>query len=326
MNHFTSSILRNLTNFAQSRVINQCLHSQISPKRWINLETSYLIDNAWKSKRIPVTLLPLYGRYTPCHRYLSQDKNQYPRSRRKSMSERTKVMADKTKEMSQKTRLRIRETRAVVKDKLEGMRENIMTYPNGLSVMRIMLTPIMGYCILEHHHVTALSIFVVAGVSDLLDGYIARTFPSQKSVLGSVLDPVADKFLVATSFVTLTMDSLIPVALTVLIIARDLVLVGWSAFFRYQSLHPPKTIGKFFDLSMPTAEIKPTFISKVNTVLQLSLICTTLASPIFSNIIYPEYLETLWWTTAATTLFSGIGYLSMRGSYRVIKRGTSKEE
>lgn len=246
-----------------------------------------------------------------------------PKTRRKTMSERTRVMADKTKEMSERTKDRIRETRAVVKDKLDGMRENIFTYPNGLCVLRIALTPVMGYCVLEHHHVAALSLFLVAGLTDLLDGYIARTFPSQKSVLGSLLDPVADKLLVAASFLTLTIDNLIPIPLTVLIISRDVILVVCGVYIRYNSLPVPKSIPKFFDFSMATAEMKPTFISKVNTVVQLTLICSTLASPIFSNLIHHDFLQVLWWTTAGTTLFSGLGYLSMRG-YRVIRTKDEK--
>jgi cardiolipin synthase len=315
MNHFVSSIfLRNVSKSIQSNLINQCLKSQFLPARWITHSATFPIRKS-SLKIISIARVS--------KRNVSNDDKKYERpfvgTRRKSMAERTRVVTDKTKEMSDKTKLRLRETRAVVKDKLEGMRENIFTYPNGLSVMRIVLTPVMGYCILEHHHMTALSIFLVAGISDLLDGYIARTFSGQKSVLGSVLDPLADKFLVATSFLTLTMDDLIPVPLTVLIISRDLVLVGWGVYIRYLSLTYPKTITKFFDFSMPTAEVKATFISKVNTVLQLSLICSTVASPVFSGLIPQEFLVCLWYTTGVTTLFSGLGYLSMRGSYRVIK-------
>jgi len=216
------------------------------------------------------------------------------------------------------------ETRAVVKDKLDGMRENILTVPNGLSLVRIALTPVMGYCVLQHHHWAALSIFLAAGATDLLDGYIARTFPSQKSVLGSLLDPVADKLLVATSFLTLTIDHMIPIPLTVLIISRDVILVLCGIYIRYHSLPPPKSISKFFDFSMATAEMKPTFISKTNTVVQLTLIFTTLANPILSHWMTEDLLQVLWWTTAATTLGSGLRYLSMRGSYRVLT--SSKEQ
>lgn len=96
------------------------------------------------------------------------------------------------------------------KRNLTAIRENIFTYPNGLTLSRIALTPVLCWCILNDHHITSLSLFAVAGLTDLLDGYIARNYPNQKSVLGSVLDPLADKFLVASLFLSLTSVHSIP--------------------------------------------------------------------------------------------------------------------
>ena len=104
----------------------------------------------------------------------------------------------------------ISRTRAALQGKFVGIRENVLTYPNGLSLLRIGLTPVLSICILNHYYLTSLSVLLVAGVTDVLDGYIARTFPSQRSVLGSVLDPLADKLLIATLFLSLTKVSLIP--------------------------------------------------------------------------------------------------------------------
>lgn len=233
-------------------------------------------------------------------------------------------MKERTRDMSAKTRKSIRETRAVVKDKMDELRENVITYPNGLCALRIILTPFLGYCVIHHHYITSLSLFMVAGITDLMDGYIARNFPNQKSKLGSVLDPVADKFLIATALLTLTIDNLIPLPLTILIISRDVILVTWSGVIRYQSISPPKSLAKYFDLTMPTAEIKPTLISKGNTFLQLTLIFSTLASPVFPSFVGSDLLRFLWYSTTATTVFSGLDYLRMRGSYRLIKREKRK--
>lgn len=78
-----------------------------------------------------------------------------------------------------------------------------------------------------------------AGLSDLADGWIARTWTSQASKLGSFLDPVADKLLVGTLFLSLTWVGLIPIPLTCLVVARDVALVAAASYIRYRSLPPP---------------------------------------------------------------------------------------
>lgn len=85
----------------------------------------------------------------------------------------------------------------------------------------------------------ALWLLGFAGLSDLADGWIARTWTSQASKLGSVLDPVADKLLVGTLFLSLTWVDLIPIPLTILVIARDVILISCASFIRYRSLPPP---------------------------------------------------------------------------------------
>lgn len=117
--------------------------------------------------------------------------------------------ADQSRKCSTR-RPSLKRTKIVLKEKFIGIRENVLTYPNGLSLIRICLTPVLSFCILNQHYITSLTIFTVAGITDFLDGYIARNFPNQKSVLGSVLDPLADKFLVATVFISLSFVDLIP--------------------------------------------------------------------------------------------------------------------
>lgn len=85
----------------------------------------------------------------------------------------------------------------------------------------------------------ALWIFGVAGLTDLADGWIARTWTSQASKLGSFLDPMADKLLVGTLFLSLTWVDLIPVSLTCLVILRDFALIGAASYIRYRSLPEP---------------------------------------------------------------------------------------
>jgi len=85
----------------------------------------------------------------------------------------------------------------------------------------------------------ALWLLVFAGFSDLADGWIARTWISQASKLGSFLDPVADKLLVGTLFLSLAQVGLIPIPLTCLVIVRDIALVTAASYIRYYTLPPP---------------------------------------------------------------------------------------
>ncbi|KAG8228614.1 hypothetical protein J437_LFUL009319 [Ladona fulva] len=140
---------------------------------------------------------------------------------------------------------------------------------------------------------------------------------------GCFLDPMADKVLVGTLFVTLTYSSLIPVSLTGLIIARDLLLMAAGFYIRYLSLPPPRTVNRYFNVTLPTAQLAPTFISKVNTAVQLTLVGTTLAAPVFSYVDHPLLLG-LCYLTAATTVVSGLSYVFSKNTYRIIKKAPKK--
>jgi phosphatidylglycerophosphate synthase len=91
----------------------------------------------------------------------------------------------------------------------------------------------------------ALWLLVFAGFSDLADGWIARTWISQASKLGSFLDPVADKLLVGTLFLSLAQVGLIPIPLTCLVIVRDIALVTAASYIRYCTLPPPVCISSY---------------------------------------------------------------------------------
>ncbi|KAM9315779.1 cardiolipin synthase (CMP-forming) [Gastrophryne carolinensis] len=172
---------------------------------------------------------------------------------------------------------------------------------------RIGLSPVLGYLIVGQDFHLALGIFALAGVTDLLDGYIARNWANQKSALGSALDPLADKILISVLYVSLTYAHLIPVPLTVMIILRDVSLIGAVFYVRYRTLPPPRTIGKYFNPCYATAQLEPTFISKMNTAVQLVLVAASLAAPVF-NYVDSVYLQVLWCITAVTTAASGYSY------------------
>ncbi|XP_068183424.1 cardiolipin synthase (CMP-forming) [Antennarius striatus] len=185
--------------------------------------------------------------------------------------------------------------------------ENPWTVPNFLCVCRIVLAPFLGHLIIQQQFHLSLALFMLAGATDLLDGYIARTWPTQKSALGSALDPLADKILISILYVSLTYAGLIPAPLTALVISRDIGLIAAVFWVRYKTVPPPVTLSKFFNPCYTTAQLKPTLFSKVNTAIQLFLVAASLASPVFQ---YTDsiLLQCLWYVTAITTAASGYSY------------------
>uniref|UniRef100_A0A1A8HRP2 Cardiolipin synthase (CMP-forming) n=2 Tax=Nothobranchius kuhntae TaxID=321403 RepID=A0A1A8HRP2_NOTKU len=191
--------------------------------------------------------------------------------------------------------------------KFKELYENPWTIPNLLCMCRILLAPYLGYLIIHQHFDLSLALFTLAGATDLLDGYIARTWPNQKSALGSALDPLADKILISILYVSLTYADLIPAPLTALVIFRDIGLIAAVFWVRYKTVPPPVTLSKFFNPCYTTAQLRPTVFSKVNTAIQLCLVAASLAAPVFQ---YTDsiLLQCLWYVTAVTTAASGYSY------------------
>ncbi|OBZ74036.1 putative CDP-alcohol phosphatidyltransferase class-I family protein C22A12.08c [Grifola frondosa] len=196
------------------------------------------------------------------------------------------------------------------------IRENIYTIPNLLTVSRILACPVLGWAVIHDHFHLATSLLVYAGLTDLVDGFLARRF-NMHSVLGTVLDPAADKTLMTTLTVTLAVKELIPLPLAVIILGRDVLLSLAAFYIRYTSLPHPKTFARYWDFSIPSAEVRPTAISKVNTALQLLLMGTTTVSPILPFGIGLG-LQSLQWVVATTTIWSGASYVFSRDAVRIL--------
>jgi len=161
----------------------------------------------------------------------------------------------------------------------KAAREKVWNVPNTLTFGRLFASPVIGYLILHDQHVAALSLFAVAGASDLVDGWIARRWDLQ-TVVGSVIDPMADKTLMTILTVCLAVKGILPVWIAGTILGRDVALAVSAIYFRWISLPPPKTMKRYWDFSLPSAEVHPTNISKLNTALQLALIGACVAHPI----------------------------------------------
>lgn len=222
----------------------------------------------------------------------------------------------------------IKETKVKIKERMEKVieRENIWTVPNLLCMSRICLSPLLAYFILHAQYDYALGFVIVAGITDGLDGWIARSYKNQSTMLGSFLDPMADKVLIATLFLSLTYVELIPVYLTGLIILRDSLLVSAGFYIRYISLPKPRTLSRYFDVSLATAQLEPTFISKLNTLIQLFLTFGTLGVKVM-NLTEEAMpvMEAMWALTGVTTVASAISYAYARNTtFKILQKSKRK--
>lgn len=190
-----------------------------------------------------------------------------------------------------------------------GKTERVWTIPNILTFVRIGTSPIIGYLIVTHHYPAALSLFIFSGLTDLIDGYIARRFPSQASALGSFLDPFADKILVGIVVIALAYVNLIPLWLLALILSRDIVIMFVAGYLRVKSVPPPRTLKKILNMKNATVQLYPTFVSKVNTGVQVGLLTLCMAAPIF------DFHHTGWMSViyALSALSTGVSWLSYTG-------------
>ncbi|KAG5988429.1 hypothetical protein E4U54_004666 [Claviceps lovelessii] len=195
--------------------------------------------------------------------------------------------------------------------------EDIYTIPNFLTFTRLVAAPVVGYLVLHDSHAWAVGLFAYAGITDLLDGWIARRW-NRKTVVGTIIDPLADKALMTILTVCLATKGALPLWLATIILGRDVGLGISAIYYRWISLPAPKTFRRYWDFSLPSAEVRPTTISKYNTFLQLGLVGLTTAAPLLHADISP-LLTTLQYGVAVTTLWSGASYIFSRDAVKILK-------
>ncbi|KAI6375735.1 hypothetical protein MCOR25_002897 [Pyricularia grisea] len=203
-------------------------------------------------------------------------------------------------------------------------RENIYTIPNILTASRLVIAPFIGYCIVHDYHATALGLFAYAGVSDLLDGWIARRW-NQGTVVGTIIDPMADKMLMMVLTVSLAVKGALPLWLVTLIIGRDVGLAFSAIYYRWVSLPPPKTFMRYWDFSLPSAEVRPTTISKYNTFLQLALMGLTTTAPVVPYDL-DGALAVMHWVVAVTTVWSGASYVFSKDAVKILSQAKAADK
>ncbi|GLI34146.1 CDP-alcohol phosphatidyltransferase family protein [Desulforhabdus amnigena] len=182
-----------------------------------------------------------------------------------------------------------------------------MTIPNILTLGRILLTPLLIWLLLDGNLKQALFVFFIAGMTDGLDGLIARLF-HQKSKLGAYLDPLADKLLLVSSFILLGHLGLVPDWLVIVTVSRDIMIVlGLMTLI-------------FHEVSV---EIRPSFFSKITTLMQLVTILAVMGSPYAS---LPEWgYSILFFATAFFSVGSGIHYILIGISLLETRRSNNEE-
>ena len=182
------------------------------------------------------------------------------------------------------------------------MSSRIITVPNLLTVFRMVLIPVFVSLLFYQRFVLALAVFISAGVTDGLDGLLARRF-NQKSQLGTILDPIADKLMLVTAFVVLSMRSVFPQPLpshlpvpfwvTVSVISRDVfILVGAAAI----------------NIVTGFRGFRPSILGKINTVVQILAVAVIIFA---ASVPYGTgyYLPTIYTTVFALSVLSGAHYV-----------------
>ncbi|MFP5220810.1 MAG: CDP-diacylglycerol--glycerol-3-phosphate 3-phosphatidyltransferase [Acidobacteriota bacterium] len=178
-----------------------------------------------------------------------------------------------------------------------GFSSENWTIPNALTVARILFTPLFVVFFLDGEHLAALSLFFLAGLTDALDGFLARVL-NQRSPLGAILDPLADKFLLVAAYICLAHEGWIPAWLAVAVVSRDLIILGGVALLN------------FWGQDM-RSRIRPSMVSKATTLLQMALILAVFLHDAAGwGFVTQWAVEALVWATAVLTVVSGGHYVA----------------
>ena len=164
--------------------------------------------------------------------------------------------------------------------------------PNLLTLARIAAVPVLILFLYEGRYGAALTVFVLAGITDGLDGWIAKRFKCVTR-LGSILDPLADKILIVSTYVMLVLAGDLPFWLILLIGFRDLGIIAGVLVLNTLNGH---------------VQMQPSLLSKVNTFLQISLVILVMVERI-GFITLESVAEILLWFVAVTTVASAIHYV-----------------
>lgn len=164
--------------------------------------------------------------------------------------------------------------------------------PNIITVFRLLLVLPVVVLMLNQRFGAALIVFGIAGFSDAIDGYLAKRY-NWTSRLGGLLDPLADKLLMLSTFITLAWLGLIPLWLVSLVILRDLVIVSGAIVYHMRIEH---------------LDAEPSLVSKLNTVTQILLVLAVMFTQAIQE-LPALWMDVLLYSVLATTIWSGLDYV-----------------
>lgn len=177
------------------------------------------------------------------------------------------------------------------------MASNVVTIPNLLTFLRMALIPVFASLLFYGYSGWALLVFLIAGISDGVDGFIARRF-RQESELGTILDPIADKLLMTVAFIVLTMPNIfpppgksVPFWVTAAVIGRDVLIV---------------TVAGAINIMTGFHGFKPSWLGKLSTTVQVAAVALILCAAVFG---YSFYLPTTYFIVVLLAFASGIHYI-----------------
>ena len=168
-----------------------------------------------------------------------------------------------------------------------------MTIPNLITILRLLLVPIVVVAINQGQWAAAFGVFALAGISDGVDGFIARRF-DMRTEFGAYIDPLADKALLVSIYVTLSVVNVLPGWIAIIVVSRDLMILAAIVVSRL--------------MERPVA-IRPLLVSKLNTAAQIAFAGLVLATMAFGGGAGAWLIPAGMWTVAALTVVSGVAYL-----------------
>lgn len=184
---------------------------------------------------------------------------------------------------------------------------SIKQLPNCISIFRLILVAPIIWCLLAGYYQLTFFLFILAGVSDGLDGFLARRF-HWTSQFGAFMDPLADKLLMVLTYLCLGYLGHLPVWLVAIVIGRDLIIVSGGIAYRILIEEPV---------------YNPTFISKINTVLQLGLVVAVLFNQVY-GVISSQIIDIFMYVVASTTVLSCLDYMYTWGRQAILVKRSMK--
>ena len=168
----------------------------------------------------------------------------------------------------------------------------LWTFANQLTLFRLLVIPLVLIAMLYGHHGWALALFLVAGITDGIDGLVARKL-NQRTQLGAYLDPIADKFLLTSSFFMLALIGSVPWWVTILVLSRDFLIM---------------TTILVINLATGIREFPPSVLGKWNTTIQIATVFAVMLWNAWRTPVTEGLARTLIWLTAGSTVASGVHY------------------